>query len=268
VNKGSSVARNPNSVIPMVPINDPAMFASVPSADADQLAMNTPKPSPGGLDGRLVPLESTPSRQEQDHRNRPVATPTTPGFDTQTPTQAQAAHGTPSTPREQQQQQQPLEASPVKCPEPPFDVEGRDTSDGDYRVITLPTSSSNKKCEVWDLHVHNAHGSIEFPGLTDLAKVNIHEAIRCHHLRLELYPDAEELPAEGEGLNKPAVIKLYNMDPKKNDKKVDPEKFERMLQRSLGSQGSEHKSYQEEIVPGGGKGWVWTFAVRNCNRAM
>ena len=164
--------------------------------------------------------------------------------------------------------QQPLEASPVRCPEPPFDIEGRDTPEGDRHTITLPDPRSNQKLEIWDLHIHNAHGSIEFPGLTDLSKVKVHEAIRCHHLRLELYPDAEELPPEGEGLNKPALIKLYNMDPKKNDKKVDPEKFERMLKRSLSNPGSEHKSYQEEIVPGGGKGWVWTFSVKNCNRSM
>ena len=50
-----------------------------------------------------------------------------------------------------------------------------------------------------------------------------------------------------------------------------PEKFERMLKRSLCDVKSSHVSYQEENeagepVQGGSNGFVWTFTVRNFNR--
>ena len=39
--------------------------------------------------------------------------------------------------------------------------------------VQLDLSYNNKKMQVYDLKLSNAHGSIEFQGLTDLTKVDI-----------------------------------------------------------------------------------------------
>ena len=80
-----------------------------------------------------------------------------------------------------------------------------------------------------------------------------------------MYPN-ESPPPEGEGLNKPATVKLYKVDPAKDGKRVDPSKYERALMKSLSGGQSKHVSYQLESANGvpvqdehAEHGWVWTL---------
>jgi len=255
--------QQPPVVIPMVSIKDPNMFASVVSADADQLSIDAQRNRSGRMDSRLVavtspegmvpstPLDNTSNHQTPVVKDKPDNS---------------VRFNTPATPQQQdgQHESTPQKASPVKTPTSDFNIRARDTPEGEIRKVELhelTSLSPNHTLLVHDIYIYNAHGSIEFKGPTDLAKVNINKAIRCGHLRLDLYPDVpdDEIPPEGEGFNKPATVKLFNVQPRINDKRMVPEKFERMLKKSLSGEKSGHISYQEETVPTGAKDYVWTF---------
>lgn len=136
--------------------------------------------------------------------------------------------------------------------------------DGPVMEVRMPLHSSHNELgpQVWDLHIQNTHGSIFFPGRTDLTKVDLEKAVVLHHLNLDMYPAPMQPPPEGEGLNKPAQVKLYHFEPERGGKQIASDKFERLLKRSLDKTQSKHMSYQKD----GSNGWVWTFNVENFNR--
>lgn len=254
----SSMIENPHQVIPMHTITAPPWKvppANTRSADADQLALEQvqPKPITPGVDSRLGPRVS-PVKQGN------VATPGAGLYGAAPPAGAANIAPVPYT------ESPTPNASPVKSPDPPLNAEGKDGPNLQPKVLDL--SYNNKKMQVYDLKLSNAHGSIEFQGLTDLTKVDIQKTVVLKYLNLDMYPGMEP-PPEGEGLNKPATVKLYRCNPcnpAKGDKIVPHDKFERMLKRSIEQSKSEHISYKEESENGVNNGWVWTFRVKNFSR--
>lgn len=246
----SSVVANPNTVIPMNSIKQPLQ---TPIFDDRQIAPVS-KASTPGMDPRLEP---PPEQQSAAWLASPLDSMV-----------GLSAAPTPSplhTPIHLNHAAAPTGANPsptqLKSPDPPLHMEARRRPNSPLEAVPLQ-SSHNKLVEVWDLRIHNAHGSIFFAGRTDLTKVDLEKAVVLHHLNLDMYPAPMEPPPEGEGLNKPAEVKLYQFKPEKEKKQIAPEKFERLLKRSLDKTQSKHVSYQEE----GSSGWVWTFAVQNFNR--
>lgn len=251
-------------VIPMHSKKDHSLINSMPSADTDRLyaeeqAARKKAEAQGAQDPRLQLVSP----------EKPVSTPgglyglaLTPVPATATPTTVSQLSPVPS----KNLDTTPQRPSPVvqKYPANTLNVTGREEAAGPE--VEINPESGNHKLQVYDLRVHNEHGSILFEGMTDLTKVDINEAVSLHHLNLDMYPHGA--PPKGQGLNKPATVKLYQMKPCKNDKSVAPEKFEKMLKRSLSNTKSEHVSYQEEdedgqYAPGGKNGYVWTFKVEN-----
>merc|ERR1711871_95878 len=70
----------------------------------------------------------------------------------------------------------PQGTSPVVLmPAITLNVTGREDPNGDE--VDIDTKSGNRKLEVYDLRIHNEHGSIQFEGMTDLTKVDINKAV-------------------------------------------------------------------------------------------
>lgn len=61
---------------------------------------------------------------------------------------------------------------------------------------------------------HPIHGSIRWLGDTDISQVNINECIRFESRAVQVH--GENFPGQGFKLNKPAVITLHHIFPKKN----------------------------------------------------
>lgn len=61
-------------------------------------------------------------------------------------------------------------------------------------------------------------GSVKWPGLTDVRRINFDEVVIINRGSLSLYPDREK-PKEGEELNKEAVVTLQ-VRPSRSDAKV------------------------------------------------
>eukprot|EP00656_Telonema_subtile_P038726 TRINITY_DN4392_c0_g2_i17.p1 TRINITY_DN4392_c0_g2~~TRINITY_DN4392_c0_g2_i17.p1 ORF type:complete len:167 (+),score=63.20 TRINITY_DN4392_c0_g2_i17:26-526(+) len=132
-----------------------------------------------------------------------------------------------------------------------------------YKRQVLDHAEGNMRQVTYDLEVSNSHGRIAFDGATDLAKVNIDDVVVLKYQEIEMYPAPQTLPVEGEALNKPATISLYNMKPEFKGESVPSEKFGKMLKKSNQKQGATFVSYEETAD----HGWVWTFKMNNFNRA-
>lgn len=248
---------NPTAVIPMRSFNEPL----APHMSRRENAQAPPLESPAtpATDPRLAPApEPTPPPAAVAE----IAAPTT------TPVAAIAGDTTllsPTSPSPAAVTEQPPNPpTPLKSMPTSLFAEGSETPDGKIEAIDLDKSSSNKKSLVYHLRLHNEHGAIAFDGVTDLSKVDLEKAVELKELSLELYPNMP-LPQEGQGLNKPATVKLYRMKPMRKGKPIDPAKFEARMKNSLADTPSKHISYMEEFI-NGEYVWVWTFWVKNFNK--
>ena len=74
--------------------------------------------------------------------------------------------------------------------------------------------------QVSDFRVWNEHGSVEFLGQTDVTGVDLGDVITIVKSSAEVYDDerhvaANAKPPVGQKLNKPALITLRNIKPKR-----------------------------------------------------
>lgn len=69
---------------------------------------------------------------------------------------------------------------------------------------------------VLNFKIYNENGSIEFFGTTDLAGVDLGNDVQINKSSVIVYgeDENENKPLPGNKLNKPALIKLYSIEPK------------------------------------------------------
>lgn len=256
-NTGSSIG----SVIPMQSIKDPNLMASARSADADELQQYNSMPK-----DRLVPIESpaTPQPPTPFEQEAPHSSPQAGGLYGAANLEASAFGGAQQAqvlrPSPQALPVTPCEATPVKRPYVDLDIRGAKERNGSLDKIDVTQQLPNQKQEFWDLEVSNPFGSIQFDGVTDISKIDFEKDLVLKHCTLNLYPDGQP-PRVGEGLNKPATVKLYNVKPERGGKQIDPKKYENALRKSLSGGPSEHLRYEEHDAV---QGWVWTFKMACC----
>ena len=73
--------------------------------------------------------------------------------------------------------------------------------------------------------IYNEHGRIDFEGLTNLTNLNLDQIVSIGEKSITVYQngDLDFKPAIGQGLNKPAVLRLYNCFPGENAKSMTDE---------------------------------------------
>lgn len=87
----------------------------------------------------------------------------------------------------------------------------------------LATLSEKELANVDNFEIgRHGFGSIKWPGLTDLRRVNLDELVQIDRGNVTVYPEIEMRPAKGSGLNKEAVICL-NVRPSRGDVSADQE---------------------------------------------
>jgi len=92
-----------------------------------------------------------------------------------------------------------------KAPKPGYKV----TPD----MVTLARMSFEELKEVENFKVENEHGSVEWPGKTDLIGVDLADTITIRPKEAEVYDNERHIhskPAVGQKLNKTAIITLNN----------------------------------------------------------
>jgi len=105
----------------------------------------------------------------------------------------------------------------------------------------------------------DGYGSILFPGLTNLIGLDLNKIVEIRQREVILYPTEEERPPEGEGLNKEAIITLFNCFPVykdkiiKNNKKI-LSKFEDKLKAKVENFKGKFIDYDQEQG-------VWRFII-------
>jgi hypothetical protein len=77
---------------------------------------------------------------------------------------------------------------------------------------TLQSYSDSRLAAVEDFTIcHEMYGEITWPGLTDVRGISIDDDVIIEDRAVEVYPSKEEPPVPiGVGLNKPALVTLYN----------------------------------------------------------
>ena len=139
-------------------------------------------------------------------------------------------------------------------------------SEPDYREIVR--MSLEELQNVKDFAIYNDYGKIKFPGSTNLEGLNIDDIVNIEDKLVSLYQinDQVEKHPQGEGLNKEAVITLYNMKPSQS-KNEDLSKtnflnetindnFESLLKKECDKKGMTFIKYDR--ITGN-----WTFKVSN-----
>lgn len=96
------------------------------------------------------------------------------------------------------------------------------------------------------------YGSIRWPGLTDVRRLDFDEEVVIERGSVTLYPNKDK-PIAGEGLNKEAVISL-NVRPSKDMKLKSPEAIKARLAKISEDFGGKLISYDME---------KWIFRVPN-----
>jgi len=132
--------------------------------------------------------------------------------------------------------------------------------DPDY--YTMPSYSLLKNRSSLDIHYlervanftvgHREHGSVKFLGYTDVRGLDITDIVRFATGALEMYGRKTPLPPIGKGLNKPAIVTLLNVHPRKDHQSIT--KFTSYLRSVTEGQGATFITYEAE----GGK---WKMKV-------
>jgi len=111
--------------------------------------------------------------------------------------------------------QAPFDAVP-KAPKPGYKVTPN--------MVALARMSLKELEEVNNFKVENEHGSVEWPGKTDLTGVDLADTITIRSKEAEVYADEHSKPAHGQRLNKTAIITLNDFKPKKSQTATQMEK--------------------------------------------
>ena len=106
---------------------------------------------------------------------------------------------------------------------------------------------------VKDFTIYNQHGKIVFEGETDLEGLNLDEVVEIAQNSVELYSDDSKKPPVGQGLNKPAIVHLYNC---KYKKPIPSEIFKQKLKEVCEKNDTEFIDWNNETLE-------WVFRVKN-----
>jgi hypothetical protein len=119
--------------------------------------------------------------------------------------------------------------------------------------LSLMTAAQLRK--VQDFTVQNDHGCIVFEGETDVRGLDIDQTVQILASAVVVYPDDCDIekPAIGSGLNKPALIRLFNCRPKKEGQQ---QQFEAKLKKYCSSNVFELIQY--DAATG-----LWEFRVQH-----
>ena len=94
--------------------------------------------------------------------------------------------------------------------------------------------SKEELSAVEDFEISNEHGCIQFFGPTDLVDVDLEKDVVISQRGIDIYPDdianPSQKPSRGQKLNKPALINLYNVPPKKGQ---SPKEHEKKLRQKI-----------------------------------
>jgi hypothetical protein len=127
----------------------------------------------------------------------------------------------------------------------------------------LALMSERQLAAVHDFAVTRAgHGAISWPGDTDVRRMRLERTLRIEDGDIRVYglavEGAEPRPQPGTGLNKRAVISVFNITPElwsvQAGAGADPRALERLLREHTASMGAEWVGY--DAVQGS-----WTFEV-------
>ena len=111
------------------------------------------------------------------------------------------------------------------------------------------------------------YGCITFPGLTNLANLNLDEVVHIRRKEVHVYPDETKKPPVGQGLNKTAEITLHRIWPTEKQTKMpitDPKKvmamgYGKKIERSTIQMDAQFIDY--DPVTGS-----WTFKVKHFSK--
>ena len=92
------------------------------------------------------------------------------------------------------------------------------SSNNNYKTtpdfITICRMSEKELKNVENFSIHNEHGRIDFEGVTDLSNLNLDQIVSIKEKRINVYQnDLDHKPPVGHGLNKPAVVHMFNCYP-------------------------------------------------------
>lgn len=102
--------------------------------------------------------------------------------------------------------------------------------------------TSKQLAHVSSFRLFNQHGKIEFEDEIDLTEVDLDEIVEIGYGYIKVYKKTIDYPNPGEGLNKPAIVHMYNMLPNKEEKL---ENYLKKLQLKCKEMKAEFKSYNE-----------------------
>lgn len=81
-------------------------------------------------------------------------------------------------------------------------------------MFELCRMSKDNLSQVRNFAIQNEFGKVLFQNKTNLTGLNQDKIVRIHHKSIEFYPDDNEKPEIGEGLNKPAILTYYGFTQK------------------------------------------------------
>ncbi|XP_052793615.1 nuclear pore complex protein Nup98-Nup96-like [Mya arenaria] len=123
-------------------------------------------------------------------------------------------------------------------------------------------------CYVEDLTIgREGYGSIFFPGITNITDMNFDEIVFFRRKEVIVYPDDDNKPPEGEGLNKKAEITLDCVWPRdkslgtpiKSPEKLQAMKWQDKIEANSLKVGARFKDYRPETGS-------WVFEVKHFSK--
>lgn len=130
-------------------------------------------------------------------------------------------------------------------------------------IEELQYMTDEELAAVQDFTVHHKDaGSVTFEGKTDVRDLNLDEIVQFANHTISVYPNEDDKPPEGQGLNKPAIVTLYVRPKEKRGRPIsqaDIHKFEQKLRKTTAKFDGEFISYDY------GTG-AWTFRVKHFSR--
>ena len=122
-------------------------------------------------------------------------------------------------------------------------------------IIELARKTKSELQKVPNFTVENENGKIVFEGETDVTGLDIDKILEIGNRVVVVYPDDSELnkPQQGKGLNKPAIIHLYNCKPRKP---YEYEAFKKKLKEVCEKNQSAFINWNENT-------FEWVFRVNH-----
>lgn len=119
-------------------------------------------------------------------------------------------------------------------------------------LATIHKMTEEELKSVKDFTIENEYGKIIFEGETNIIGLDLDKIIRIEDKRVIVYPEDCDIPHIGEGLNKPAIIHLYNCFPSNKDN----QDIQRRLEKTARKQKAIHIDYDNDSG-------TWTFKVNH-----